>query len=149
MAKIGRPEIYSEKLALEFLTRVATTSFSIRTICQEKGMPSVLTIYRWLNNNETFSKQYARAKEDQADYLAEEMLDIADDGSNDYMTVKMGGKDARVEDKELTNRSRLRVDTRKWIASKLKPKKYADRIDNRFVDENGNDKEFSITLNIK
>ena len=149
MAKIGRPEIYSEKLALAFLTRVATTSFSIRTICQEKGMPSVLTIYRWLNNNETFSKQYARAKEDQADYLAEEMLDIADDGSNDYMTVKMGGKDARVEDKELTNRSRLRVDTRKWIASKLKPKKYADRIDNRFVDENGNDKEFSITLNIK
>ncbi len=149
MAQMGRPEIYTEELALAFLTRVATTSFSIKTICEAEGMPSVFTIYKWLNNNPDFSKAYARAKEDQADYLAEEMLDIADDGSNDYMTVKMGGKSVRVEDKELTNRSRLRVDTRKWIASKLKPKKYADRIDNRLVDENGNDKEFSITLNIK
>jgi hypothetical protein len=75
-----------------------------------------------------FLKKYNRAREEQADYLAEEMLEISDEGMNDYIeTFKDGSVRVRVNDEHIS-RSRLRVDTRKWIASKLKPKKYGDKI---------------------
>lgn len=125
----GRPSIYSEKLALEICDRVATTSNSLKTICEEEGMPSITSVFRWLRDREEFRKQYTRAKEEQADYLVEEMIAIADDGSNDYMTITKGDAEYNVEDKEVTNRSKLRVETRKWIASKLKPKKYGDKLE--------------------
>jgi len=83
-----------------------------------------------------FLKQYARAKEESADALAEEMLEIADDGRNDWM-ARNGGTDDEGNARENTyvlngehiQRSRVRIDTRKWLASKLKPKKYGDRVD--------------------
>lgn len=118
--------------------QLATSSKSLRTICQEEGMPQVRTVLHWLargDNPESeieyreFLHQYAHAREAQADFMAEEIIEIADDGSNDYMTIVKGDKEYNVEDKEVTNRSRLRVDSRKWIASKLKPKKYGDRVD--------------------
>lgn len=84
---------------------------------------------RWLRENEEFRNQYARAKEDQADFLAEEILDIADDGSNDFMTITKGNKTYNVENTEWTSRSKLRVEARKWIAAKLKPKRYGEKID--------------------
>jgi hypothetical protein len=78
-----------------------------------------------------FLDQYARAKEESADAFVEDMLDIADDGSNDWMEQK--DKDGEAigwrENGEAIQRSRLRVDTRKWIASKLKPKKYGEKIE--------------------
>jgi len=92
-------------------------------------MPSVATILKWLREDtEGFLALYTRAKEEQADMIIEDMLDIADDGSNDFMTVVKGDIEYEQENKEVTNRSRLRVDTRKWIASKLKPKKYGDKV---------------------
>lgn len=125
----GRPEIYNDELAIQLLSEIASTSKSLRTICKIDGMPSVTTVLKWLRDKPDFAAQYARAKEEQADYLIEEMIDISDDGSNDFMTITKGNESYEVENKEVTSRSRLRVDTRKWIASKLKPKKYADKID--------------------
>lgn len=61
--------------------------------------------------------------------MAEDILDIADDGSNDLMTIQKGSVTYEVENKEVTNRSRLRVDTRKWLMSKMKPKKYGEKMD--------------------
>ncbi len=61
--------------------------------------------------------------------MSEDILDIADDGSNDLMTIQKGNTEYEIENKEVTNRSRLRVDTRKWLMSKMKPKKYGDKID--------------------
>lgn len=126
----GRPEIYSNDIADRICAEIATTSKSLRTICLSDDMPSVQTVLKWLREDkEGFSAQYTRAKEEQADYMIEEMIDIADDGSNDFMTIiGKGGQEYNVENKEVTNRSRLRVDTRKWIASKLKPKKYGERV---------------------
>jgi hypothetical protein len=72
---------------------------------------------------------YARAKDNQADLLAEEILEIADDGSNDFMTIVKGDESYTVENKELVNRSRLRIDARKWYAAKLRPNKYGDKLD--------------------
>lgn len=126
---MGRPELYTPELANKICTEIATTSKSLRTICSVDELPSVSTVLTWLNTKPEFLAQYARAKEEQADYLIEEMIDIADDGSNDFMTITKGDVSYDVENKEVTGRSRLRVDTRKWIASKLKPKKYGDKID--------------------
>ena len=92
-------------------------------------MPCVATIFNWLRAYPEFLEQYTIAKEEQADALAEEMLDIADDGTNDWM--ERTGKDGEkytVVNSEHVQRSRLRIETRKWIAAKLKPKKYGDKV---------------------
>ena len=124
MAKNGRPTSYTDEIANKICSQISTSHKSLRTICKGDDMPCVATVLNWLNTNEKFLAQYTRAKEEQADYLVEEMLDIADDSSNDTIETERG----KVENREWTNRSRLKVDTRKWIASKLKPKKYGDKI---------------------
>lgn len=124
----GRPNIYTDKLANDICAEIASSSKSLRTICKDIDV-SVATILSWLRDKPEFLAQYTRAKEEQADFLIEEMIDIADDGSNDLMTITKGNIEYEQENKEVTNRSRLRVETRKWIASKLKPKKYGDKLD--------------------
>ena len=80
----------------------------------------------WLDGSKpAFSEQYARAREAQADKLAEESLQIADDGRSDTYLDAEGNEKT---DNEAIQRSRLRVDTRKWLASKMAPKKYGDKV---------------------
>lgn len=102
-------------------------------------MPCAATVFKWLRVHPEFVEQYARAKEEQADALAEELLDIADDGSNDWMERRNSddGATGWQLNGEHIQRSRLRVDTRKWIASKLKPKKYGERIANEHSGPDG------------
>lgn len=104
---------------------------SLRAICASEGMPAASTVFLWLNDDSTFSEQYARAREAQADALFDEILEIADDGSNDWMERKNadGENIGWRENGEAMRRSQLRVDARKWMAGKLKPKKYGDKID--------------------
>src|SRR3546814_761730 len=87
---------------------------SLRSICLDGDMPSQSTVFRWLRDeaHEEFRQQYARARDNQADTLADEILDIADDGSNDYV-----GEDEKYNG-DAVARSRLRVDARKWLAGK-------------------------------
>ncbi len=91
-------------------------------------MPSASTVCRWLGQHEAFREQYARAREAQADTLFDEILEIADDGTNDYVIRKGEGEDVERVDHDHIARSRLRVDARKWMASKLQPKKYGDKV---------------------
>lgn len=134
----GRPSTFTQEIADHICEELSTSSKSLRTICEKDGMPTVRTILSWLSEGDkpeapahftAFLHNYVRAREAQADFLAEEIIEIADDGSNDFMTVGKGDKTYEVENKEVTNRSRLRVDARKWIASKLKPKKYGEKVD--------------------
>lgn len=104
---------------------------SLRAICLGDDMPSASTICRWLGDNKAFREQYARAREAQADTLADEILDIADDATNDWMERK-NADDQPIGwqlNGEHVQRSRLRIDSRKWFASKLAPKKYGDKLD--------------------
>jgi len=93
-------------------------------------MPDKSTVFRWLAINEAFRDQYARAREAQADTLVDEILEISDDGRNDYMTSMGEGEETLAYrlNGEHVQRSRLRVDSRKWFASKVAPRKYGDRI---------------------
>ena len=88
------------------------------------------TVFKWLSENEDFAKQYARAREVQADALFDEILDIADDGSNDWMEKRNAdGKNIGwQENGEALRRSQLRIDARKWMAGKLRPKKYGEKL---------------------
>jgi len=138
--KTGRPEIYTEALADKICNIIATSNRGLAHICKDESLPSRTTVHKWIVENEEFANKYARAREDQADFLAEEILDIADHGDKDTVIVyDKAGNPIPTEDKEWTNRSKLRVEARKWIASKLKPKKYGDKVQT----------ELSGELNIK
>lgn len=111
---------------------------SLRRICNEPAMPTKTTVCRWLADPEKFPlfcDQYARAREVQAEMLADELIDISDEGTNDWMEKKAadGSVAGWALNGEHVQRSRLRIDTRKWAASKLLPKKYGDRITNDHV----------------
>jgi hypothetical protein len=125
----GRPSDYSPELSAIICERLAAGE-SIRTVCLDEDMPAARTLFLWMQRHPEFLQQYTRAKEESADALVEEMLDIADDGTNDWM-MKHDREGAFVgwqANGDHINRSRLRVDTRKWIASRLKPKKYGDKV---------------------
>lgn len=124
----GRPSVYSDELATEICARIAAGE-SLRRICSDDKMPVMSTVMLWLvdGKHEMFSEQYAEARRIQAETLADELFDIADDGSNDWMERE--GKDGEpgyVLNGEHVQRSRLRLDTRKWYLSKVLPR-FADK----------------------
>jgi len=105
----GRPSEFREDIASHICSEIASGR-SLRSICDDEGMPDKATIFRWLSKHEAFRDQYVRAQEDRAAALAEDILEIADEGN--------------AED---VQRAKLRVDARKWLMSKMAPKKYGDK----------------------
>ena len=104
---------------------------SLRAICDDADMPDKSTIFAWLTQDAAFSDQYARARESQADAIFDDILSIADDGRNDWMEKRNADGEAIgwQENGEAIRRSQLRIDARKWMAGKLRPKKYGDKLD--------------------
>ena len=88
-------------------------------------MPNIVTVVRWIDNHEEFGKQYARARELQAEGMFEEMLEIADEGTNDTYIDPNTGEQRTNHD--VIARSKLRVDTRKWALARMAPKRYGDK----------------------
>lgn len=127
--KIGRPSDYTPELA-DLICAELSEGRSLRSVCQDENMPNKATVFRWLRTNDSFRDQYARAKEEAADSMADEINEIADDGTNDWM--ERLDNDAKPIGWQLNGehvqRSKLRIDARKWVASKLKPKAYGDRV---------------------
>ncbi len=129
--KQGRPSRYSDAIAGKICERLAEGE-SLRSICLDEDMPAKRTVFDWLasEEHEAFRTKYAYAREAQADALVDEMVDIADDGSNDWMEKKNadGENIGWQENGEALRRSDLRIKTRQWIAEKLKPKKYGAKV---------------------
>lgn len=116
---MGRPSDFSPEIANEICDRLAKGE-SLKAITgsdRDDWMPSETTVRRWLAGEEDwnaeFRRQYARAREAQADAYFEEIVDIADEPVSESVEVQ---------------RNRLRMDARKWVASKLAPKKYGDKL---------------------
>lgn len=127
--KVGRPDIFTQDLADEVCKRIAEGK-SLRSVCKDDDMPGMTTVFKWLREKEDFTKQYARATEERTEAMAEDILDISDDGTNDWMTITTkGGFEQEVPNNEVLQRSKLRVDTRKWLMAKMKPKKYGEKVD--------------------
>lgn len=139
---MARPTDFTQALVDTICQRLAEGE-SLRAICRDDEMPGATTVFRWLASDDDaykgFREQYARAREAQADYYAEEILEISDDGTNDWMERK--NADGSVGDiilnGEHVQRSRLRVDARKWFASKVAPKKYGDKLTAELSGPNG------------
>lgn len=109
--KIGRPTDYTKDMADKICEKISG-GLSLRAICAEPGMPARGTVYRWLIENADFQDQYTRAREKQADYFAEEIIEIADSAEAESAAV---------------SKAKLQIDARKWAASKIAPKKYGDK----------------------
>jgi hypothetical protein len=122
---------FSEELADRICDALANAR-SLRSICCEADMPSQSTVFRWLADERyaSFRERYARAREAQADAIFDEILDIADDGSNDWMERRRDdGSVDEVLNHEHVQRSKLRIEARRWMAGKLRPKVYGDKLD--------------------
>ena len=139
----GRPCEYSQEKADEICIRMADGE-SLRSICRDEHMPDMSTVLRWLGRKELdhFRLQYAHAREVGLEQMAGEILEIADDTRLDTSYNKHGDE---VANNEWIQRSKLRVDTRKWILSKLLPKKYGDRVINEHTGSDGGPIEISET----
>lgn len=127
----AQPIAYDQAIA-DYICEQLILPRSLRSICNDKNMPDRGTVMRWYWDNEDFSRQYTRAREIQADVFMDEIPDIADDGSNDYIERKhfAGADESPQLNGEALARSRLRIDTRKWLAGQVRPKKWGiNRID--------------------
>lgn len=133
----GRPTDYAEELVREICGRIASGQ-SVATISKQSDMPASSTIYDWLAKYPEFAERYAKARENQADMFAEEILEIADTASNDWMESNDPDNVGYKLNGEAIQRSKLRIDTRKWLAGKLRPKKYGDSINQKVTDGDGN-----------
>lgn len=132
----GRPSEFTQEKADAICERLADGE-SLRSICDDDDMPNKSTVFRWLAAHEAFRDQYARARETQADTMADEILDIADDGHNDWMMKRYGDDERWVENGEVLRRSQLRIEARKWLAAKMLPKKYGDKSQMEVMGANG------------
>lgn len=142
----GRPSDYTAEIA-ESICHQITRGMSLREICAADGMPVRDTVYHWLTKHNEFSDRYARACQLRAEYWAEEIVEISDDGRNDWMDRQVApGVVRKMPDPEVVNRSKLRVDTRKWLMSKLQPKKYGDKITQEHTGPDGGPPTFIMNL---
>jgi hypothetical protein len=130
---MGRPSTFTQEVADLICERLADGE-SLRAICLADDMPNRATVFRWLGAEATFRDQYARAREEQAETLLDEIVEIADDSRHDTIATEKNGEQPNTE---WITRSRLRVDARKWVVSKLAPKKYGDKLQTEISGPNG------------
>lgn len=121
---------YSEEIASAICERLACGE-SLRKICSDEKMPALRTVFDWLADDRylPFRTKYAHAREAQADTLFDEILDIADTPQLGEKTKTKPDGDVEVTSGDMIDHRRLQIETRKWMASKLYPKKYGDKLD--------------------
>ncbi|MGG7578852.1 terminase small subunit protein [Rhizobium sp. Nf11,1] len=129
---MGRPSKFSQALAEKICARIADRE-SLRSICRDEDMPSKSTVLSWLADEDkaAFRARYALAREIMADSFVDEMVEIADNSSDDWIEKKnaAGETTGWQENGEAIRRSQLRIATRQWVAEKLRPKKYGAKVE--------------------
>lgn len=121
-----RTSTFTQEIASRICAELAEGK-SLRAVCREDGMPSEATVRAWaLDDVEGFAAHYTRAREIGYERLADEILEISDDGTND--TYQDDDGNVRT-DQDVIARSRLRVDSRKWMLAKMLPKRYGEKLD--------------------
>lgn len=125
---MGRPTKYTKEIG-DIICAAIADRRPLARICKENNMlPGCSTVFRWLREHEEFRENYEISMALRADYFAEEIAEIADNGKNDWMEINDPDNRGYKHNGEHIQRSRLRVDARKWLSSKYDPKKYGDRL---------------------
>lgn len=117
----GRPTLYNGELASTICKRIALGN-SLRSVCRADDMPDMSTIYDWFKSEPEFTKQYEKACEDRVEAQYEDLNEI----NNEAIQY------AKTEDKNVQavmTAYKLKADNMKWSMSKMKPKKYGDKLD--------------------
>ena len=124
---MGRPSLYTEELANEICVRLGLGE-SLRKICLDERIPSMATVMTWLSRKPDFLEQYTRAREIQAETQFDELIDIVDQPPQLSYVKDKDGNDIEVKfDSSYVAWMKLRVDTRKWTAARMAPKKYGEQ----------------------
>jgi len=124
---MGRPSLYTEELANEICVRLGLGE-SLRKICLDERIPSIATVMSWLTKKPDFLEQYTRAREIQAETQFDELIDIVDQPPELNHVVDKNGELVEVKfDSSYVAWMKLRVDTRKWTAARMAPKKYGEQ----------------------
>lgn len=128
----------SDDLIDQIMLRIASGE-SMNKICTEDSMPTRATLFRWISENEDVRKKYELALSLRADWVFEEIIEIADEAVG---TTQNGSMDSGAVAKQ-----KLQVDARKWVLSKMAPKKYGDKIENTVVGADGGAVIVNATIN--
>lgn len=123
----GRPTDYSKELVSLICSRLVEGE-SLRSICRDPTMPSLSSVFLWLQIHAEFSEQYTRARDAQSDTYADEIIDIADTPQIGETIIKKADGTTETRKGDMVQHRHLRIEARKWIASKLKPKKYGQNL---------------------
>ena len=126
----GRPSDYLVEVADDICSLLASGE-SLNSICKKTGFPNRSTVYRWLREHDEFRNNYARASDDRADGIFEEMLDIADSAEEETASIA---------------KARLQIEARKWILGKMNPKKYGDKQTVEMTGANGGSIDMSLKV---
>lgn len=128
--KPGRPSSYSDAIATTICERIAAGE-SLRRICRDDNMPNMSTVIRWLASNEEFATRYARAREQQAATYVDQMYDLADTEPERHPIT------GAIDPASVTH-IRNKIATMQWLAMKLAPKKFGDKLDVNHGGQEGN-----------
>jgi hypothetical protein len=121
-----KPQVV-DNTPFDTVIELLATGEPLRQICRRDGMPSPWAVLKRVERDEEFGQRYARARSIGCEVIADEIMEISDDGSNDWIERETeSGRIEKVLNHEHLQRSRLRVDSRKWLLSKMKPEKYSD-----------------------
>ena len=101
---------------------------SVQASLELEGWKSRRAFHQFLMDNPEAREIYKTAVSVRAEGWAEELIDIADDGTRDTVTVERNGRTEEVVNHDHIKRSALRIDTRKWLISKHLPKTYGDKM---------------------
>jgi hypothetical protein len=139
---------FAPDVADEILRRLSNGE-TLRAICRDEHMPPESTVRGWaVDDQGGFAAQYARAREIGYHAMADEILEVSDDGQNDWMERNADGNEGWEANGEHLQRSRLRVDTRKWLLSKALPKIYGDKVSHEHGGPDGGAIPMAVNLNI-
>lgn len=119
---MARPSIFTKKLGDKICQEIAN-GWSIRTVCGAENMPSLSSVFKWIREKPEFSQQYARATEERTEAHSESLLEMGDDAIEKAQEVDPKASGAVVQ------AYKLKADNLKWSMSKMKPKKYGDKLD--------------------
>lgn len=131
----GQPTKYSQSLAKQICDRISTSSDGLQKICDSLSI-SRDSVYAWLSAHDEFSDMYARARQSQCQILADEIIAIADTTQEGTVT-RVSEKGTEVRTGDMIEHRRLQVDARKWVLSKLLPKKYGEKVAHEVSGEDG------------
>lgn len=141
----GKNSSYTPEIAAEICDRLAAGE-SLRAICKDHHMPAESSVRHWaITDVNGFAAQYAHARDIGLDAIADELIEISDDGSNDWMDSNDPENPGYRFNGEAAARSRLRLDARKWYLSKLAPKRYGEKTSMELTGADGGPVQLSDT----